>query len=162
MKGNLDKLSADFSQKILELIGQKVKNGAVVAPERIEKMCTSALGVLQEQGVYANILFLLSKSGVKKEQKELSPEEFIACGIAAILINMLNTDELKEISCAFARDFSSDPVMVNSCKPELLMHINNVITVDLNKLLLVKSLYEQTLIYARYGAKALNLPEGSL
>lgn len=151
---NLDKLSADFSQKILSLKEPKVEKDKFVTHESIEKMCTSALGVLQEQGVYASILFLLSKSG-KKEQKELSMDEFVACGIVANLINMLNTNELKEIGCAFATDWDKNPAKVNSCKTELLKHISDVVAGDLKKLLFVKSLYEQTLIYVRYGAKAL-------
>lgn len=158
---NLDKLSADFSQKILILKGQKVEKDKIVTPESIEKMCTSTLGVLQEQGVYASILFLLSKSGDKKEQKELSMDEFVACGIVANLINMLNGNELKEIGCAFANDWDDNTAKVNSCKSELLKHISGIVAVDLKKLLLVKSLYEQTLIYARYGAKALSLSEGT-
>lgn len=159
---NLDKLSADFSQKILSLKEQKVEKDKFVTPESIEKICTSALGVLQEQGVYAGILFLLSKSGNKKEQKELSTDEFVACGIVANLINMLNTNELKEIGCAFANDWDDNPVKVNSCKTELLKHISDVVAGDIKKLLLVKSLYEQTLIYTRYGSKALTVAEGSL
>lgn len=161
MKVNLDKLSADYSQKILSLKGQNVEKDKIVSPDVIQKMCTSALGVLQEQGVYASILFLLSKSGDKKEQKELSMDQFVACGILANLINMLNTDELNDIGCAFANDWDKNPAEVNGCKSDLLKHISGVIAVHLKKLLLVKSLYEQTLIYARYGAHALSLPEGN-
>jgi hypothetical protein len=159
---NLDKLSADFSQKILDLKEQKVEKDKFVTPESIEKICTSALGVLQEQGVYASTLFLLSKSGDKNEQKKLSIDEFAACGIVANLIKMLNANELKEIGCAFANDLDKNTTKVNTCKSELLKHISCVVAGDLKKLLLVKSLYEQTLIYARYGAKALSLSEGNL
>ena len=156
---NLDKLSADFAQKILNLKGEKVEKGKIVPPKNIERICASALGVLQEQGFYACILFLLSKSGYEKEQKSLSIDEFIACGVVTHLINMLNTNELKETGCSFANDWNTNPARVNNCKSELLKHISDVIAVDLKKLLMVKSLCEQALVYARYGAKALDSSE---
>ena len=161
MSINLDKLSADFSQKILVLKGQKVKKDKIVTPESIEKMCTSTLGVLQEQGVYASILYLLSRSGDKTEQKDLSMEEFVACGIVVNLINILNSNELKQIACAFDNDWDNNVARVNGCKSKVLKYISDKVAVDLKKLLLVKSLYEQTLIYAQYGAKALSLSEGT-
>ncbi|MCL4544742.1 MAG: hypothetical protein M1118_09140 [Chloroflexi bacterium] len=37
---------------------------------------------------------------------------------------------------------------------DVTQHLTDQVTVDIDKLLLVKELYEQTLIYVRYGAKA--------
>jgi len=43
---------------------------------------------------------------------------------------------------------------VNARKPEILKHISDIVCANLDPLLLVKELYEQTLIYARYGARS--------
>lgn len=154
---NLDKVSAEFSQKILELRGETVKNKKVT-PDNIEKICTSTLGVIQEQGLYAGLLFLLSKSGgEEKNKEEFSVEQFVSCGIVFYLVNMLNSDGLQEIGCQY-NDENLSLLKVNRYKLELLEHVNDI-TEDLKKLLLIKSLFEQTLIYTRYGAKALNVSE---
>ena len=43
---------------------------------------------------------------------------------------------------------------VNTYKPAILKHVADQVCEKLELLLLVKNLFEQTLIYARYGAKA--------
>lgn len=155
---NLDKISAEFSQKILELKGEKVKKGLITS-NTIEKVCTSTLGVIQEQGLYDGFLFLLSKSGENLKKEELSSEEFVSCGIIFYLMRLLNTEELKKIGCYYLNNDFTNVSEVNGNKMEILKHINNVVTADLKKLLLIKSLFEKTLIYTRYGAKALNVSE---
>ncbi len=152
---NLDNVSAEFSQKILELKGEKVKRGTVT-PNNIEKICTSSLGVIQEQGLYAGFLFLLSKSGKDNRKEQLSTEEFLTCGIAFYLIKLLNREELREIGCSFNQNLRN-PAEINEYKSEILKYINDVVTADLKKLLLIKSLFEQILVYTRYGAKVLNV-----
>jgi len=137
---NLDKVSAEFSQKILELIGESVKKDKTVISNNIEKICTSTLGVIQEQGLYAGFLFLLSKSGDKEKQKEqLSIEEFISCGVTFYLINLFNIKELKEIGCSYLKEDLKSPVDINNYKSDLLKHVN-VLTTDLSKNFINKSL----------------------
>lgn len=150
---NLDKLSADYSQRILELVREKVKDGEV-SSDSIEKICNSALGILKEQGIYACMLFLLSKSGSETEQSNLPGEEFVACGIIANFVDILNTDELKNLGCTINIDFTNYSE-VNGYKSELLQKVRDVLCSELKKMLLIKSLYEQILIYTRYGAKAI-------
>lgn len=150
---NLDKLSADYSQRILELVREKVKDGEV-SYENVEKICNSALGILKEQGIYSCILFLLSKSGSETEKSNLSGEEFVACGIIANFIDILNTEELKNLGCTINIDFANYSA-VNGYKSELLQKVRDVLCSELKKMLLIKSLYEQILIYTRYGAKAI-------
>lgn len=117
---NLDQLAAQYAQKI-------VADGKA----GIENLITKTLGVLQEQGVYACILFLFSRTSNEKGLAAKTRPHFYA------LLNELPAFAHSPISDANALQFFSDTVCA-----------------DLDTLLLVKELYEQTLIYARYGAKA--------
>ncbi|MBE0448707.1 MAG: hypothetical protein IBX64_11540 [Actinobacteria bacterium] len=147
---NLDRYAAETSQTILDSV-----RGDVLQAKDLEKLATDALGVLQEQGVYAFSLYLLSKSGEEDQQDKLSSEEFGACVIMAKLLNLLNKPELKSLNSAFANGWDKSPPELNSCKEDILKHISGRIAADLKRLLLVKSLFDQVLIYTRYGVKAL-------
>ncbi len=63
---NLDRLSATYAQRIAALStnddGEK----------KLENLVTKALGVLQENGIYAAMLFLYSRSNDDKEWAEIS------------------------------------------------------------------------------------------
>lgn len=159
---NLDKCAAETSQAILGYVDKPVKDGALQA-KKIEKLATDSLGVLQEQGLYALFLYLLSKSGEKTQESELGSEELGACVIMAKLLNMLNKPELKSLDSEYANGWDKSPPKLNSCKKDILKHISGHIAKDIKRLLLVKSLFEQALIYTRYGAKALtsSATEGS-
>lgn len=117
---NLDQLAAQYAQKI-------VADGKA----DIENLITKSLGVLQEQGVYACLLFLFSRTGNEKNLAEKTRPHLYD------LLKALPVFADKEITNQNALQFFADTV----CN-------------DLDTLLLVKELYEQTLIYARYGAKA--------
>ncbi|HRJ42151.1 MAG: hypothetical protein KJZ86_16260 [Caldilineaceae bacterium] len=118
---NLDQLAAQYAQKIVAAGGAEIEN-----------LITKTLGVLQEQGVYACLLFLSSRtSSNEKSLAEKSRPHLYG------LLQELPAFREAEISDANALAFFSD----NICG-------------DLDTLLLVRELYEQTLIYARYGAKA--------
>ncbi len=154
---NIDRHAAETSQLILNYVDKPVKDGALQA-KNIEKLATDALGVLQEQGLYALFLYLLSKSGEKTQESELGSEELGACVITANLLKLLNHPELKGLDSAFANGWDKSPPKLNSCKKDkkdILKHISGQIAADLKRLLLVKSLFEQVLIYTRYGAKAI-------
>lgn len=117
---NLDQLAARYAQKI-------VADGQ----DGLENLITKTLGVLQEQGVYAGLLFLFSRT---------SNEKHMADKIRPHLYNLL-----KQLP-VFANNEITDK--------NALQFFTETVCDDLDTLLLVKELFEQTLIYARYGAKA--------
>jgi len=122
---NLDQLAAQTAQQIIE-------DTKSINKTQVDNLLTKALGVLQENGVYAATLFLYSRTGPDKE---------VAPAVRASLLR-LAADEL-----------------VGQSEPEdkaetALSFVTAHITHNLHTLLLVKQSWEQTLIYARYGAKA--------
>jgi hypothetical protein len=122
---NLDLLAALYAQEM-------VKKGKPVTV--LERLVTKTLGILQAQGVYAMMLYLLSRSG---EEEKIAP---IICNECYALIK-----ELPEFS----------RISVPSDKKKILeFYSSNDILGKIDTLLLIRDLYEQTLIYARYGAKA--------
>lgn len=152
---SLDYLAAFTAQKITEIIGGDVPSSNVV------NLSTKTLGILQEQGIYAMFLFLLSKSG--EDTNIRNTEQRVACEITAQLFQLLREKELMPLGVAYKENITFKDVnnlkksnIINNSiglldhliKPEGLMD-------DLDKLLLIKDLYEQTLIYTRFGAKAI-------
>jgi len=150
---SLDYLAAAASQRIASGIGTNVKNGTVEAAG-LGNFATKALGVLQEQGVYALFLFLLSRSGKETAVNEMTKEEFIACKHASELLNLLKEKELAAPGVVYKEQVTVEGI--NSSKEEILKHFLQPwgILENLDKLLLIRDLYEQTLIYTRYAAKA--------
>jgi len=99
---------------------------AVVKAKADENTITKALGVLQENGVYACFLYLLANK-----------DQIITPQMLALLA---------------AIDLPKPPA---SNKPaDVLEYAAEQITADLPRLLLAREALEQMLIYARYGAKA--------
>jgi len=97
---------------------------------KTENLITKSLGVLQEDGVYAFFLFLRSRGeGEKKGTIKLIDQ-------ACILLRSAGIKGFQE---------PSDP----------LKAVRDELSNNLDQLLLAKRLLEQTLIYARYHAKAL-------
>jgi|Deesub1362A_J573_1020465.scaffolds.fasta_scaffold31809_2 hypothetical protein len=129
---SLDRVAAEHAQKMVKAHDAK-KDDA----ENLERVATKALGVLQENGVYACMLFLYSRP--EKEQP-------YAQTIREQLIKLLDSEPIRPLGIAFRAD--------NGSWRDVADHFVQVVTKDLDKLLLVKALYEQTLIYTRYGAKA--------
>jgi len=119
---NLDYLAAKYAQTII----QKTKDKKA---SDIENTITKALGVLQEDGVYACFLYLLAR---EKENGAVVVDE---------MLNLLSS-----------LPFSWQTPTNNS--NEILRFINEQVTKDLERLLLAREVLEQMLIYARYGAKA--------
>lgn len=117
---NLDQLAAQYAQKI---VGDTGKEGEI--------LITKTLGVLQEQGVYAMMLFLFSRTGNEKGLAEKTRPHLYTLLKQLPKFNDSNLDD-----------------------DNALKFFANTVCGDLDTLLLVKELYEQTLIYARYGAKA--------
>ncbi len=97
--------------------------------KELEKLITSSLAVLEEQGIYALFLFLKAQTGKNKE---------IAKGITDVLGNFLKTTLQQDHRLSSNNDiFSSLQQMAK----------------DLDKLLLARDLVRQSLIYARYHAR---------
>jgi hypothetical protein len=120
---NLDRLAAQHAQAIIKRTADKKASD-------VDNTVTKALGVLQENGVYACFLYLLAK---EKENGNVVVEEMLS------LLNDLN--------------FGWDKPANNSAA-SVLPHISDKVTDNLERLLLAKETLEQMLIYARYGAKA--------
>ena len=122
---NLDLLAAKAAQEI-------IKDTAALKADEVDNLITKALGVLQENGVYAGMLFLYSRtSSADKAVAKEAREKLLA------LTSELGKSPTPNADASKALDFLTDSI----CD-------------DLDTLLLVKQLWEQTLIYTRYGAKA--------
>jgi len=134
---NLDQKAAQYAQT---MVAEGVNAVTTKAPEKVENLVTKALGVLQEQGVYALVLFLFSRTS--KDEKSIAPK------LRAPLYKLLR--ELPQ--------FEANPELggfgENPEAKKVLKFFSDEVCEHLDTLLLVKDLYEQTLIYARYGAKA--------
>lgn len=129
---NLDMIAAERAQEMIGNARQGIR-GVKKPVDAIERLVTKALGVLQEQGVYAMMLFLFSRSG--DEDK------------AAPLVRAQLYKALRQLPT-----FKDAPIE-DKLDKALEFYIEKVLNI-LDTLLLVRDLYEQTLIYARYGAKA--------
>lgn len=137
--------------EILDL--ECAKHGSEIASiqDNSETLITKSLGVLQEDGIYASCIYLLSRG--RKEEKP-------ALKITQVMFKFLKESEifkdnptLKGIDSTKIDTFTKDEknIYVNS----LLSTIQADIASNLNGLLLAKELLERTLVYARYHAKAL-------
>lgn len=109
----------------------------------VENLATKALGVLQENGVYAAVLFLYSRS---------ESEQHIAKRIRGQLLELTRLLKLSPPTGAKEKP-------VDATAEQALKFLTDEICADLDRLLLVKQLWEQTLIYTRYGAKARGVEE---
>ncbi len=136
---NLDLIAAKAAQEIIAntqtYITKNDKREEVKKPiegGEVDNLATKALGVLQENGVYAVQLYLYSRTG--------KAEESIAKQTREKLLSLL-------------REFGL-PELENTNAATALAFLTEHVCTDLDRLLMVKQLWEQTLIYARYGAKA--------
>ena len=122
---DLDLHAAEFSQTIIaNVLGIKEKPGDT------ENLITKALGVLQENGVYACALFLYARTTDKRIAEQVRNGLF-----------------------QMTKQLGLEPPQ-NADWQDGLKFVSGKICDDLDRLLLVRQLWEQTLIYARYGAKA--------
>jgi hypothetical protein len=126
---NLDRLAAKHAQAV-------IANTKDSKSSDIENTVTKALGVLQEDGVYACFLYLLAK---EKEPGKKVVEQML--------------DLLEGLGFGWNKPVKEDRT-INLLPEVVLKHITDHVTQDLEKLLLSKETLEQMLIYARYGAKA--------
>ena len=123
---NLDYECMKYAQEIINSI-DKSDNKKV---KELENNLRKALGVLQEDGVYAMFLWLENKEGKN---------------IRKIFIRLLNESNIRKHLLTNSSNFPED--FSKFC--EKLREIAR----DIDKLLFVKKLLERTLIYALYHAK---------
>ena len=101
------------------------------AKEVLENVATNTLGVLQENGVFAAVLYTLTRTG---EHATAATE--IRRGLLGI----------------------APQVGVRACTERtstgILDYLNASVCNDLDRMLLAKQVWEQTLIYTRFSAKA--------
>ena len=121
---NLDYKAAKNAQQI---IATTIDEGN--KPSDVENLATKTLGVLQENGVYACLLYLYSRTNTTE-----SPISRVIRRKVLALTSWDNTQEDKVETA--------------------LRFLNENICNDLETLLLTKKIWEQTLIYTRYEAKA--------
>lgn len=133
-KLNLDHLAAKHAQEVIRRTEEKKES-----PGDVDNTVTKALGVLQENGIYACTLFLKSRPKAEKDRAD------------AVMAEILNL--LAELGFGWGKP-SSDQA------EDVLQYISDKVTADnLERLLLAKETLEQMLIYARYGAKARSAEE---
>ena len=125
---NLDRLAAEHAQEIIKRTADKKASD-------VDNTVTKALGVLQENGVYACFLYLLAK---EKENRTVVVKEMLK------LLEGLN----------FGWQAPKSNGEINTKPEAVLPFISDTVTENLERLLLAKETLEQMLIYARYGAKA--------
>jgi len=123
---NLDRLAAKRAQSIVESAGDA---------NALDTLATKTLGVLQEQGVYAAMLYLYAQGNDSLEDT-----------IRDELLNLLQVEPVKS--------FLHGKAPKSQRWKEVCDFLVNHVAGDLDTLLLIKDLFEQTLIYVRYGAKA--------
>ncbi len=124
---NLDRLCADYGSKFAECVTQAFRGDAGKA----ENLLTKALGVLQEQGIYAFVLFCRSRGSTEKS----------------------GADKIEAITKELLKDkinLVSDGDLLNEIRRE------NGLASKLEDLILAIQLLEKSLIYARYHAKAMS------
>ncbi|CAD7773998.1 hypothetical protein AIOGIFDO_01499 [Candidatus Methanoperedenaceae archaeon GB37] len=94
----------------------------------VENLITKTLGVLQENGIYACTLYLNSRTS--EAEKKIGP--------------VIHEELLK-----MTKRLVKTPI-----KNDDYEYLTDEICSDIDLLILTKQLWEQTLTYARYGAKA--------
>ncbi|MCB0047685.1 MAG: hypothetical protein KDD92_19845 [Caldilineaceae bacterium] len=143
---NLDQRAAQYAQKMIE-------NGKAISEvskpiDTVERLVTKTLGVLQEQGVYAMLLFLYSRTS---DEGKVAP--VIRNNLFRLLKDVSDQDGGDTSSCLPGFQDLAVPGDNADAQTALKFYSDHALG-DLDRLLLVRELYEQTLIYARYGAKA--------
>lgn len=142
---NLDWLAAKHAQAIIRRVVDEEETQKNKPEDKkktkqqlgndIDNTVTKALGVLQENGVYACFLYLLAREG---DNGRVVVEE---------MLNLLG-------GLPFGWQAPMKNEKVDTTAEVVLPHISEKVTENLERLLLAKETLEQMLIYARYGARA--------
>ncbi len=136
---NLDWIAARAAQEIVDKTQTYVvkdregkEDKKDIKAGEVDNLITKGLGVLQENGVYAALLYLYSRSGA---------------------VNIAIAKQAREKLLSLLSELVPSTLVSKDASDALKFLTDNVCD-DLDRLLLVKQLWEQTLIYARFGAKA--------
>lgn len=124
----LDIKCAEYGNKIISTVDNPQEKN------KIESMITKALGVLQEDGIYAFALYTKSKGGNEGAEKRTAKI------VHDKAFELLKDNKIKLLS--------------GDCN-NFLDALRSNLANDIDKLFLAKELLERTLVYARYHAKAL-------
>ncbi|PZC51873.1 MULTISPECIES: hypothetical protein [unclassified Mesotoga] len=124
---NLDYIAAKSGQNILVSLKSMDK-------KELEKLINDVLLVLHGNGIYACILYLYAREKKKTETAEKLAKELLGSVRESLGIDFEDLDE-------------KNP-------EDVLRVVNEKICNNTGSLFLVKDLWERTLVYARYGAKA--------
>ncbi len=124
---NLDYFAAKSGHNILVSLDTMDK-------KELEKLINDILLVLHGNGVYACILYLYAREKKKSETAEKLAKELLGSVRESLGIDFEDLDE-------------KNP-------EDVLCVVNEKICNNTDSLFLVKDLWERTLVYARYGAKA--------
>lgn len=124
---NLDLEAAKASQEIINKTAGKKSS-------EVENLITKTLGVLQENSVYACMLYLYSRTSESDEA-----------------VSKVTRKQLIGMTILLDKNKKYDG---NDKAKDVLNFLTTNICNDLDTLLLTKQLWEQTLTYTRYGAKA--------
>lgn len=136
---NLEMIAAQRAQSIINATILRRDRQKPDKKDDVENVVTKALGVTQEQGIFACMLYLLSRSN-KQERP-------IAEAVRGELVALLKDPVLHPFGLGYSG--SLDDVQA------LLKHFAETVCASpIHTLLMVKDLFEQTLMYARYSAKA--------
>ncbi len=127
---NLDRLCAEFGYKYATDVTDAINKDA----DKAENLITKVLGVLQEQGLYAFVLFCKSRRDTEKK--------------GAVVIEKITKELFKDEQLHLVGD------------GDLMEEIrkNNGLASNLENLVLAIKVLEKSLIYARYHAKAMSSP----
>jgi len=167
---NLDYLAAKYARNMAQgMVGQNYGRRDDGSPrgqvkgEQARNIVQKALGILQESGIYAVVVWLLSKTGdVTGEQGTWwqncnSEEEFCSLTVLSGLFQLANEPQLAPIGIALPEEVGTKLWQINprQNKVNILRHFSEAITANLDRLMFIRHLYEQTLIYALFVTKAL-------
>jgi hypothetical protein len=137
-ENNLDWIAAKHAQDVIrDSQHQKRKD--------VENTVTKALGVLQENGVYACFLYILAKEKPKEKPSDKDKNNMQKSTGEVLVEYMLKLLDSLNIEWGKPNSYSAEDV---------LSYIVSNENITLERLLLTKETLEQMLIYARYGAKA--------
>ena len=138
---NLDQWAAQAAQQI-------VYNKGTIDPKRLFNVVNKGLGVLQSQGVYACMLYLYAE----KDQQHAS---LIRQSLWDLLQRLEQEANFKWRNAQGEEVQRPQIAADQKNQRDTLSFFAEIVSSHLDTLLLVRELYEQTLIYARYHAKAL-------
>lgn len=153
---NLDYIAAAAGGRISAAIGEdciKNKKRAKTEAKDVDNLVTKALGVVQESGPFACGLFLLSRTGTAADVKQLAAEHVAARRALCELLLLPAESTFAGIQTPWKQRALS-PERVGAIKREIVEHLVQLAGVEIDRLMLVKQVWEQALTYARYMARS--------